>query len=276
MNCFVHEQCPSEIPSTLLRNPRIQLLRYRPSFLLPTPLKYVADLTLRRRRNPHKKCPTSNGRNYIRRAIRQQYQSQIGTVFLHSSSQCCLRISCQVVRLVDHHDLEPLLCGLVDLLSLSDFLQQILYNDPVIVAYIRWRDFEMVDRGYDIEFEFAIRRGLKDSRIDFDLLHTGTVQLFESRYNASLFARARRAIDKEVRKVARLCLLAVSKICDRLRTANVREIGGVLRDLCGKSTDRVTVVYVCPQVMPYCQSCQSRAGVDSLQGNLKDRDGRRD
>jgi hypothetical protein len=41
-----------------------------------------------------------------------------------------------MIRLVDHHDLEPLLRRQIHLLRLRDFLEQILNNDAVIVSYI--------------------------------------------------------------------------------------------------------------------------------------------
>jgi hypothetical protein len=31
----------------------------------------------------------------------------------------------------------------------------------------------VVDRGYDVEFELAVAAGLKDTRVDLDLLDTG-------------------------------------------------------------------------------------------------------
>ena len=38
----------------------------------------------------------------------------------------------------------------------------------------------MVDRGDNVEFEFAVGGCLEDSRVDFDLFHAGAVELFES------------------------------------------------------------------------------------------------
>ena len=41
-----------------------------------------------------------------------------------------------MIRLVDHHHLEPLLRSLIHLLRLRYLLQQILHNHPVVVAYV--------------------------------------------------------------------------------------------------------------------------------------------
>lgn len=61
-----------------------------------------------------------------------------------------------MIRLVDHHDLEPLLSSHINLLRLGYFFEQVLDHHPIVVADIRGSDFEMVDRGYDVEFEFAV------------------------------------------------------------------------------------------------------------------------
>lgn len=45
----------------------------------------------------------------------------------------------------------------------------------------------MIDGRYNVEFEFAIRRGLEDTGVDLDLFYTGAVELLECRNNASLF-----------------------------------------------------------------------------------------
>lgn len=95
-----------------------------------------------------------------------------------------------MVGLVDHNDFESLFGGLIDLLCLSDFLEQVLDDDTVIVADIGWCDFKVVYRGHDIEFEFAVAAGLKNPRIDLDLFYTGAVELFQCSDDASLLAGA--------------------------------------------------------------------------------------
>lgn len=57
-----------------------------------------------------------------------------------------------MVCLVDHHDLESLFCALVHLLGLRDLFQEILDDYSVEIADIARGDFEVVDRGDDVEF----------------------------------------------------------------------------------------------------------------------------
>lgn len=83
-----------------------------------------------------------------------------------------------MICLIDDNNFESLLGGLIDLLCLSDFLEQVLNDDAIVIANIRWCDFEMVDRGYNIEFEFAVAAGLEDARINLDLFYARAVKLF--------------------------------------------------------------------------------------------------
>jgi len=64
----------------------------------------------------------------------------------------------------------------------------------------------VVDGGNNVEFEFTVRGGLEDTRIDLDLLDTGTVEFFESGNNARFLACTRRAVYEEMWKVPALCL----------------------------------------------------------------------
>lgn len=64
----------------------------------------------------------------------------------------------------------------------------------------------MVDGGYNIEIELAIRRGLEDASVNFDLFDTGAVEFFQCRYDSGFLARSGGAVDKKVWKVAALRL----------------------------------------------------------------------
>lgn len=136
MNRLKHQQCPPQIPPTLRRNPLLQLPRSRPPLLLPTPRQHITDLPFRRRRDSHQQRPTPDRRNNIRRAIRQQYQPQIRTIFLHRSPQRSLRIPRQMIRLIDNHHLKLLLRTLINLLRLRHFLQQVLHHNSIIIPDI--------------------------------------------------------------------------------------------------------------------------------------------
>lgn len=48
----------------------------------------------------------------------------------------------------------------------------------------------MVYRGYNVEFEFPVTRGLEDSCVDLDLLNSRAVEFFEGRNNPSFLACA--------------------------------------------------------------------------------------
>lgn len=74
-----------------------------------------------------------------------------------------------MVGLIDNHNLEPLPCGLVDLLRLSNFFQELLDHHAVEITDIGRRDLKVVDRCDDVELQFTIGGGLKDARIDLDL-----------------------------------------------------------------------------------------------------------
>ena len=93
-----------------------------------------------------------------------------------------------MVRLINHNHLEALLCAQVDLLCLRDLFQQILHNYSVVIADIRRRDLEVVDRGDNVEFEFAVARGLEDACVDLYLFNTGAVELLERGDDAGFLA----------------------------------------------------------------------------------------
>lgn len=80
-----------------------------------------------------------------------------------------------MIGLIDDHNLEPLPCGLVDLLCLSDFLQELLHHHTVKIADIGRRDLEVIDRCDDVELQFTIGGGLKDARIDLDLFNSWAI-----------------------------------------------------------------------------------------------------
>jgi hypothetical protein len=73
----------------------------------------------------------------------------------------------------------------------------------------------VINGGYDVELELAIRRSLEDARIDLDLFDAGPIELFESRDDAGLLACTGGAIDKEMWEVAALCLQLLCEMCMR-------------------------------------------------------------
>jgi len=111
-----------------------------------------------------------------------------------------------MIRLIDYHHLELLLRALINLLRLSYLLQQVLYNHTIVVPDIRRRNFKMVNRCYDIEFEFAVRGRLEDAGVDFDLFDTGAVEFFEGGDDAGFLASTGGPVDEEMGEIAALCL----------------------------------------------------------------------
>lgn len=64
----------------------------------------------------------------------------------------------------------------------------------------------MVVGGYDVEFEFAVGRGLEDPGVDFYLFDGGAEEGTEGGCYAGFLAGTRGAVDKEVGEVAAVCL----------------------------------------------------------------------
>lgn len=210
MYSLVHQQCLPQIPSALLRYSLMQPLDDRPALLLGRRRQNITDLVGSRRSYANEQSPRPNWCNNICRRVGQEDQAQIWRVFLHRSPQRCLRVSGEVVGLVDDHDLESLFGGLVDLLSLGHLLQEILYHDSVVVTNIGRRDLEVVDRGDDVEFEFAVACGLENACVDLDLLDSRTIELFQCGYDPCLLASSRGAVDEKVREISTLGLCSVS------------------------------------------------------------------
>jgi hypothetical protein len=136
VDCLKHQQGLPQISPTILCDPLVQALDLLPTLLVSYIPEYSADLSLCGRSNSHQQRSTPDRRDNIARRVRQQDQPQIRTVLLHRPPQCRLCISCQMVCLVDDHNLEALLCAQIHLLCLCHFLEQVLHNDPVVVADI--------------------------------------------------------------------------------------------------------------------------------------------
>lgn len=64
----------------------------------------------------------------------------------------------------------------------------------------------MIYRGNNVEFEFAVRGRLEDTRVNLDFLDTGPIEFFERRNNARLLACSGRAVYEEMWEVTALRL----------------------------------------------------------------------
>jgi hypothetical protein len=106
----------------------------------------------------------------------------------------------------------------------------------------------VVDGGDNVEFELAVRRGLEDARVDFDLFDARAVELFERGDDAGLLAGAGGSVDEEVGEVAALGLDVVSECTEDECGSDLREPGDARRALGGNSESRVCADDVCLRV----------------------------
>ena len=149
-------------------------------------------------------------------------------VSLHRSAQTSLCRVRQLVKLVDHDHLEGLLLILVELLAPSDFLDQLLHDDPVIVVRLARSHLEMVERA---EHDATARRALRRTNLVLlllapDLVHrVRIVERLQHALGQSSLAGARRAVEEDVGKVvARRQLL---EHVDRVLVQHVRRLEGL-------------------------------------------------
>ena len=92
-----------------------------------------------------------------------------------------------------------------------------MYDDSVQVADIRRCDFEVVDRGDNVELYFAICGRLEYASIDLNAASSRAVEGMQKGAYACLFAGAGRPIQQEMRKVLRLSL------CVNVRYSSLRQ-----------------------------------------------------
>lgn len=123
INRLEHEQCPPKVPSAFLCYSLIEIVCLGPTFLLARESENRAYLFFRRRSYPDQQSPGTDGSNDIRGTIGQEDQPHVRTVLLHCPSQSRLSITSQMIRLIDHNNLEPLLCRKINLLRLRNLLQ---------------------------------------------------------------------------------------------------------------------------------------------------------
>jgi hypothetical protein len=136
MHRFVHQQCPSQVSSTLFRYPFFQSGAAFQTLLLSHTFQDALDFFHARRRDSDQQASTPDWSDDVACAVGEQNEAQVRTVLLHGATEGGLRIACEVVGFVDHDDLEALLGGKIDLLCLGDFFEEILDNDTVVVADI--------------------------------------------------------------------------------------------------------------------------------------------
>lgn len=190
-----HQKRAAQVSSTLLSDSLVQAFGLVPAFSLRSNSERRANIGFSGRSHPDQQGSRANRGNDVRGAIGQENQAQIRTVLFHSTTQCSLGITGEVVGLVNYNDLEPLLRGLIHLLCLGDLLQQFLDHDSVVVTDIRGRNFEVVDGGDDVEFKLAVACRLEHSRVDLDLLDSRSVQFFQCRNDTCFLACSGRSID---------------------------------------------------------------------------------
>lgn len=82
-----------------------------------------------------------------------------------------------MVRFIDDHNFEPLPSRLINLLSLCNLFEEVLDDYSVEITNIGGRDFQVVYRGNDVEFKFAIGGGLEHTGVNLDFLDSRPVEL---------------------------------------------------------------------------------------------------
>jgi hypothetical protein len=206
MDSLKHEQSTTQVAVTLLGNSLFETLTACVTLLLSDLSQDCADLVFGRCSDSDKQGTTSNRSNDIARTVGQKDQAQVGTVFLHCSSQGSLGVSGEMVCLIDDDNLEALFGGHVDLLCLSNLLEKVLDNNTVVVANITRCYLEMVVGRDDVELELAVARCLEDSTVDLDLLYTWAVKCAKGCCDSCLFARSGGSIDQKMWEVSTLRL----------------------------------------------------------------------
>lgn len=183
-----HQQRPPQVTITVRRNAFIEPRRFCPALLFDGSSKYLADLGLSRRGDADKQGARADRGNDVSGTVGQQYQTQCRTVVFHCTAKSGLCVTREMVGFVDDDNLEALTSGNVHLLRLRNLLQQLLDDDTVIVADIGRGDFEVINRGHDVELELAVAARLEGARVDLDLLDGGTEKRLECRNRTRLLA----------------------------------------------------------------------------------------
>jgi hypothetical protein len=136
MDCLKHQQRLPQVPPTVFCDSLIEGWNLIPPLLLPYVLQDITYLNFCWRCNSDKQRSATNRRNNVACRVRQQNEPQIRTVLLHCPPERGLCIPCQMVRFVDDHNFETLLCTQIDLLRLRHLLEQVLDDYPVVVSDI--------------------------------------------------------------------------------------------------------------------------------------------
>lgn len=134
MHRLVHQQCPPQVSPTLFRYPLFQSCAALQALLFADALQYGLNLLYARRCDSDEQASTPDGRNDIACAVCQEYETKVWAVLFHRATEGGLSIASEMVGFIDHHDLEALFGGEIDLLCLRYFFEEILDDDAVIVA----------------------------------------------------------------------------------------------------------------------------------------------
>ena len=136
MDSLKHQQCSPQISPAVLCNSLVQGWNLVPAFPFTHVVQDVADLSFRWRCNSNEQRSAANRSNDVACRVGQENEPQVRTVLLHRPPERGLCISCQMIRFIDHNNLEALLCSHIDLLCLRNLLEQVLDDYPVVVADI--------------------------------------------------------------------------------------------------------------------------------------------
>lgn len=102
------------------------------------------DLTFRRSWHSNLEASTSNWLNDFAQTFTIRYDTAEWHVRLHSSSQCGLCLFRQIIELMDDNDLERFLLFLIKLLGPSDFFDELLNDDFIMVVSFTRSNFNVI------------------------------------------------------------------------------------------------------------------------------------
>ena len=169
-------------------------------------LQNMNDLFVWWRWHSDLKTSWSNRLNYLRQALSISDYPTEWHICLHRPSKSSLSLFCQIINLMDHNYLERLLLLLLKLLAASNFFDQFLNNDFVMVVSLTWRNLDMIIRWkYD-----TLNRGVsRCSRLEFFQLTLDfvncicTIKLLEQTFGQGSLSTSRWPIKQDVREIIR-------------------------------------------------------------------------
>ena len=109
---------------------------------------------------------------------------------------------------MNNNDLKTFLSSLIELLTPSDFLDELLHNDLIVVVSLRWCDFDVIvwRKNNALNWSGSTCSRLKFFEFWLDLVDSiGVVESLQKTLSESPLAASRWPIKKNVWEIFRLC-----------------------------------------------------------------------